>query len=122
MLIFSWILGVHWETGLCYFLTWIYNDRSGGDKSPILRNLLVAALFAATQLGALDIAAGHNYQLNSDASRWIAILAAVVGTTMHVSDFYDMEGDKMTERMTVPLLIGEERASEITPNGRTCLC
>jgi hypothetical protein len=41
MLIFSWILGVHWETGLCCFLTWIYNDRSGGDKSPILRNLLL---------------------------------------------------------------------------------
>ena len=45
--------------------------------------------------------------LNDDAYRWLAIIAAIVTTTMQVQDMEDQEGDRVRGRTTMPLLLGD---------------
>ena len=110
VLSFSWVAGVHLETSMFIFLAWLYNDWQGGEANFILRNGIVAAMFAVGSEGSLRIGTGRSAEIRPEAYIWILLIWAVVLTTMHVSDFHDMEGDSIKNRRTVPLVLGERPA------------
>lgn len=110
VLLFSWVADVLLETSIFIFLGWLYNDWHGGEGNFILRNGIVATMFAMGSTGALKIGTGPSAELRPEAYIWILLIWAVVLTTMHVSDFHDMDGDSAKNRRTVPLVIGERLA------------
>ena len=87
-----------------------YNEGRGAEE-PILRNLLAALGIACFLAGPLEIAlGGQSIATHPIALAWLALLAAAIFTTIHVSDFRDAEGDKQRARRTVPLVVGDAPA------------
>lgn len=88
----------------------MYNDLGGADESFFVRNLMNAAAITCFGAGAAQVAIGEQVALNVDAYRWLAIIAAIVTTTMQVQDMEDQEGDRARGRVTIPLLLGDATA------------
>ncbi|MCJ1308868.1 hypothetical protein MMC25_002523 [Agyrium rufum] len=104
----SWFwLGAAEETALLFSLTWMYNDMGGSDNNFVVRNVLIAGLYVFYSAGAMRVSAGaHDYTLSPAAFPWLAIIAGVIISTMHVQDLKDQDGDKARERKTLPLVVG----------------
>ncbi|OCL12821.1 hypothetical protein AOQ84DRAFT_226880 [Glonium stellatum] len=106
-------LDVGTETALLYTLTWLYNDLRGGDEGWLLRNSIIAAAFGLYNLGSLKIAAAATpapvaaATVTGTGYAWIAIVSAVILTTMHVQDLKDVAGDRARGRRTAPLVMGD---------------
>ena len=90
--------------------SYIYNDLGGADESFFVRNLMNAAAITCFSAGAAQVAIGEQVALNTDAYRWLAMIAAIVTTTMQVQDMEDQEGDRARGRVTIPLLLGDATA------------
>lgn len=89
-------------------LTWMYNDLAGADENYIVRNAINACGFVCYSSGATAVAAGYGrYELNQKAYPWLAIIGAVVFSTLQMQDMADMEGDAARGRRTLPLVHGE---------------
>lgn len=108
-------LGTGFETALILLLTWLYNDLRGGDESWILRNVIIAAAFGLFNTGSLRVAAGSQEfaSLTSSGVIWTFMISGVILTTMHVQDLKDQEGDRMRNRRSAPIVLGD-RVSRIT--------
>eukprot|EP00136_Aspergillus_niger_P001987 XP_001391173.2 hypothetical protein ANI_1_1438064 [Aspergillus niger CBS 513.88] len=100
-------LGAWEETALLYTLNWVYNDLSGGDDGFILRNVLLALAFSQYNKGSLRVATGTGFDILPRAWRWIWVTSAVIGTTMHIQDIKDVEGDRAKNRRTMPIVMGD---------------
>jgi 4-hydroxybenzoate polyprenyltransferase len=99
------------QSSLLWVLGYIYNDRGGAESGFVIRNLLNAAGFASFASGALEVATGGKTVLNNGRMMtWLAVIAAVVVTTVHSQDMYDQAGDAAVGRRTVPLVIGDKPA------------
>ncbi|KAL3257367.1 hypothetical protein ABHI18_006887 [Aspergillus niger] len=107
VLAFSVYLGAWEETALLYTLNWVYNDLSGGDDGFILRNVLLALAFSQYNKGSLRVATGTGFDILPRAWRWIWLTSAVIGTTMHIQDIKDVEGDRAKSRRTMPIVMGD---------------
>ncbi|KUI69962.1 Digeranylgeranylglyceryl phosphate synthase [Cytospora mali] len=100
------------------FCLW-YNEW-GGASDPVLKNILNGLGFACFFAGPLEIATGNSvFSGGMKAATWLSILAAAISTTSHAQDFRDMDGDRATGRMTVPLLIGDMNARVLLAVGVT---
>jgi 4-hydroxybenzoate polyprenyltransferase len=88
--------------------SYMYNDLDGANESPLSRNVLNACGLSAFSVGAAEVATGNNaFNLRSRAYIWIAVLAAIITSTVQIQDLPDLEGDKARGRKTVPLVYGD---------------
>jgi 4-hydroxybenzoate polyprenyltransferase len=105
------------STALMAFI-WLYNDLGGSSVGPLQRNALNAAGLSCFGWGGVSVLLGQDSGdgiLNGHAKpmmpphlgTWLALLAAVITTTVHAQDFPDVEGDSARDRATLPLLYGE---------------
>ncbi|PYH29349.1 UbiA family prenyltransferase [Aspergillus neoniger CBS 115656] len=87
-----------------------YNEWNGASN-PLLKNLLNGIGFACFFSGPLEVATKSSV-LSGDmkAFKWLLVLTGAITTTSHAQDFRDIDGDRITGRSTVPLLIGDENA------------
>ena len=107
----TYSLGGLLESTIMIALSWMYNDLGGADENFVIRNLINACGFMCYSSGATVVAAGYGqYELNTNASKWLAIVGLVVFTTLQMQDMADMEGDAARGRRTLPLVYGESIA------------
>ncbi len=103
----SGYLGVMMETGSLIILNYMYNDMEGADEHFVFRNAFNVGAHFSFQLGALRIVCGsQGAAINSTAYAWLAIIAAIVFTTISVQDLKDQKGDKLRGRKSAPLVLG----------------
>ena len=93
-------------------LGWLYNDCGLSERGIMGRNALTALGYAAFGVGAWRVAIPSAPETNqADGATylwlWIAILAAVIGTTGQMTDMADLEGDRLRGRTTAPIVWGE---------------
>lgn len=97
--------------GLCY------NEAGLADSSCIARNAINGVGFACYAAGAVEVALGTTtLRLLQQPGfvRWLAVVAAVVFSTVQMQDFYDQRGDALRGRRTVPLVVGDGAARWLT--------
>ncbi|KUI72061.1 hypothetical protein VM1G_11830 [Cytospora mali] len=96
--------------GIClvFLGTW-YNNFGGADHHPVLRNTINALGYSCFTSGAMEVALAAPLPLSTTGpfSRWFAILAGIILTTVHTQDMYDQEGDAIRNRRTMPLVVGD---------------
>ncbi|ORY67017.1 UbiA prenyltransferase family-domain-containing protein [Pseudomassariella vexata] len=110
-------LGV-WNHGtVILILTWLYNDLQGSDE--LVRDLILAVAFAIFNSASLQITAAAGRGLSGLGILWIAVISAVILTTMQVQDLKDQAGDRIRGRRTVPLFFGE-KISRLSIAGGVC--
>lgn len=89
-------------------LGFIYNDLGGADKNLVVRNLLNAIAIPCLCSGATIVAlTGSPGLMNTTAYAWFLIIAMVIFTTVQVQDMGDQAGDRLRQRHTLPLVIGD---------------
>lgn len=103
-------LDVHLETSLLIVFEYMYNELGGGDVHYHVRNALLSIGFALYNAGSLRLAAGPLGYVNGAGYVWIAIVSAVILSTMHIQDFKDQAGDATRGRRTMPLVLGDATA------------
>ncbi|KAL2038023.1 hypothetical protein N7G274_009243 [Stereocaulon virgatum] len=104
-------LGGLFESMAMMALTWMYNDLGGADENYIIRNLINACGFVCYSSGATSVAVGYGHsEFNEKAWVWLALVGAIVFSTLQMQDMADMEGDAARGRRTLPLVHGESVA------------
>jgi 4-hydroxybenzoate polyprenyltransferase len=105
------VLGGKEETLLLYGLTWMYNDLGGSDEHYAVRNGIIAVAYGLYSAGAMRVASGFGeHDLHGHTYAWLAIIVAVIFTTMQVQDLKDQEGDRARGRSTAPIDFGDNAA------------
>lgn len=99
-------LGGMWEAVAMMVLTWMYNDLGAADEVYVVRNIINALGFMCYSSGATAVAAGE-YELTPRAYTWIAIVGAIIFSTLSMQDLPDVEGDAARGRLTSPLVHGD---------------
>jgi 4-hydroxybenzoate polyprenyltransferase len=94
--------------GLVVFGAW-YNNCNGADVNPVVRNAINALGYVCFISGASEVALDRPITLSdrNTLSEWLAIVAAIVFTTVHIQDMPDQNGDAIRSRRTLPLVIGD---------------
>ena len=105
----SSILGATQETPIMYLLLWLYNDLGGSEEHYLVRNLLNAIGYVWCSFGIIKVV-GDGHGLNTAGYIWSGMLCCLITTTMHIQDLRDQEGDRLVERSTAPLLLGDRVA------------
>jgi 4-hydroxybenzoate polyprenyltransferase len=101
-------LGGRDESILLMVLTWIYNDLGAGDENFLFRHFNNALGFATFGAGATQVICGFpNHTLNTTAYQWLAVIAAVITCTIQFQDMEDQEGDRIRDRKTLPIILGD---------------
>lgn len=91
--------------------SYVYNDLRGGDS--MARDVLIAIAFSLFNTASLRIAAGSGDaqavvpDLSPAGRAWVGLISIVILTTMQVQDLKDQAGDRLRNRWTVPLALGE---------------
>ena len=106
----SFRIGGLYQSLALVVLGFLYNDCGGADRSCIVRNLLNGAGYISFASGALSAAFGTQFTPTIALARWLAVIFAVVTTSVHSQDLYDQEGDILRHRNTVPLVLGGGRS------------
>ncbi|KAI0890191.1 uncharacterized protein GGS22DRAFT_194364 [Annulohypoxylon maeteangense] len=106
IIVSSCIGGLRQTLSLIILGTW-YNAGGGADRSFIVRNLINAAGILSFATGAMEVALGTRLLLTGPSTQWMSILASIIFTTVQTQDLYDMEGDSIRNRKTMPLVIGD---------------
>jgi 4-hydroxybenzoate polyprenyltransferase len=94
VLLAAYGLGAGPESAVLVALTWMYNDLGGGNGYYWVRNGILASAFAVYNIGSLKLAVGEESTMSSNGLEWIAIISAVILTTIHVQDLKDQAGDE----------------------------
>ena len=84
----------------------MYNDLDGSDNNFVVRNILLAGFYVLCSSGALRVACGP-FTLNQEAFQWLAIIAGVIITTMHIQDLKDQKGNRAQEEKTLRIALGD---------------
>lgn len=91
---------------LTLFGLW-YNEFGGADTG-VLKNVINGVGLGCSFAGPLEVATGRSvFAGHAEGAVWVAILMATFGTSSHLQDFRDMEGDRLAGRKTIPLVIGD---------------
>jgi len=91
-------------------LEYLYNDLEGSERSCVTRNVVNASGFAFYSSGALAVALKGTGPLPAMLYQWQFVMAAVVASAGHSQDMADQAGDRLRNRKTVPLVIGDRVA------------
>ena len=104
----TYYLGGREESVLLMVLTWIYNDLGAADESFLVRHITNALGFVTFSAGATQVACGYPiHTLNTTAYQWLGVIAAVITFTIQFQDMEDQEGDRMRNRRTLPIVLGD---------------
>ncbi|KAL8952038.1 MAG: hypothetical protein Q9222_002025 [Ikaeria aurantiellina] len=106
--------GCLWQSILLAGLNLWYNDYEGGEN-PLFRNVINACGFTLYNSAALEILVGQSCAplpfataaLKSTEVQWLAMIWGLVFTTIQIQDLRDQEGDRIRNRPTLPLLVGD---------------
>lgn len=91
------------------FCLW-YNEWGGSDD-PLLKNILNGLGIPCFLIGPLEVATGHTmFSGQGTSTAWLLIIGGAIAITSHVQDFRDVEGDRASGRITVPIAIGDTNA------------
>jgi 4-hydroxybenzoate polyprenyltransferase len=94
--------------GYCY-------NNLGGSEKVVERNLLNVLGILCYNTGAVTVAnKGLNFTFTENYPLWIAIVAAIIFSTVQIQDFRDQEGDSIRGRKTFPLILGDQFTRYIT--------
>lgn len=85
-----------------------YNYLGGGSAHWVIRNALNAIGFVSFASGTLEVALQASIPF--PIFPWIALIAVLIGSTVHVQDMYDQIGDAAAGRRTFPLVVGDAAA------------
>lgn len=86
----------------------MYNDLGGADNGVIVRNLLNGFGYICYSSGSMKVAAGYGqYDLNETSTLWLAMIGAIIFTTLQMQDMADVHGDAKRGRKTIPLEYGD---------------
>ncbi|KAF5559821.1 transcription activator amyR [Fusarium napiforme] len=114
-------LGAWQETAFYLFCTWLYNERAWGDKSWWQRALMNACGITTNRVATLRVAvtaiqanSHENFEFTHKGLGWFLMCASLVFTTIQVQDLRDQEGDKLIDRQTFPLILGDAPTRWIT--------
>ncbi|OQE38951.1 hypothetical protein PENCOP_c007G08571 [Penicillium coprophilum] len=131
--IYSHYFGVSALAGLFLYFGFLYNNTNI-HKTALARNVFCALAYAIMGLGA-DIVALRTSrhvstltavkpltqlylcdwkELDSLSYQWLAVFSMVILSTIHVSDFPDIDGDIKLGRKTLPILVGISRGTKVT--------
>ncbi|KAI9650355.1 hypothetical protein NHQ30_000368 [Ciborinia camelliae] len=84
-----------------------YNSWAGSEK-PVTRNFLNAIGIGLFLMGPYEVMTGCSYLLQSSQLwKWFGLIVIATFLTGHSQDFQDQEGDKLRNRETMPLVIGD---------------
>ncbi|KAK7941423.1 uncharacterized protein PG986_013810 [Apiospora aurea] len=103
----NYCLGVYAQGTVIHVIIWLYNGLGGSDE-PFVREILISAGYAMFNGGSLQIALGREAHINSNGVIWTAVISGVIVTTMQIQDLKDLAGDRLRQRKTLPLYLGEE--------------
>ncbi|KAF5962563.1 transcription activator amyR [Fusarium bulbicola] len=114
-------VGAWQETAFYLFCTWLYNERAWGDKSWWQRALMNACGITTNRVATLRVAvtaiqanSPEDFGFTNKGLGWFLICASLVFTTIQVQDLRDQEGDKLIDRQTFPLILGDAPTRWIT--------
>lgn len=112
MLAAGWAAGVGAWAALWALVLWLHN-QGGWSRRWTLKSLcmgvgVVSELAAAWQMVG---------PLCPHAWRWILVLASAIMLLVPVQDLRDVAGDRRSERVTLPMLLGEARARGVLSLG-----
>jgi 4-hydroxybenzoate polyprenyltransferase len=88
-------------------LEYLYNDLEGSERSCVTRNVVNASGFTVYSSGALAVALKGTGPLSATLYQWKIFMGAVVASTGHSQDMADQAGDRLRNRKTVPLVVGD---------------
>jgi 4-hydroxybenzoate polyprenyltransferase len=108
-LILGSALNVFWWTILWVIVTYLHNTK-GWDKNWFTKNVVAMSLGIFSQLGAAWCIIAP---LTATVSTWIIAVGLWIGFTSAIQDFRDQEGDQLSDRKTLPLLVGDSNARKI---------
>lgn len=104
---------------LTFFHVW-YNEF-GAASNGVLKNIFNGVGIGCFFAGPLEVATGHSvFSGNAEGAVWVVLLMAAFGTTSHIQDFRDMEGDRAGGRSTIPLMMDEMTARVLAAVGVGC--
>jgi len=102
-----WLGGLRQCLGLMA-LGYAYNDANLAERSWVTRNLINGMAFCCFASGALEVAI--KTPISSDQPvvlEWLAIIGAVVSSTVQTQDLEDQIGDRLRGRISMPLSVGD---------------
>jgi 4-hydroxybenzoate polyprenyltransferase len=86
----------------------MHNELDGASKNWVVRNILNGCGLSCFSIGAAVVATGYGtHSLTEDTYTWVALLAAVIATTIQMQDLPDVEGDRATDRKTIVVVYGD---------------
>ncbi|KAL8711955.1 MAG: hypothetical protein Q9220_003651 [cf. Caloplaca sp. 1 TL-2023] len=101
-------LGGTWEAVTLMIGTWMYNDLGGADNGVVMRNLLNGFGYICYSSGSMKVATGFGtHNLNERSTWWLAMIGAIIFTTLQMQDMPDVHGDAKRGRKTIPLIYGD---------------
>ena len=107
---------------LLIFLGLWYNDFGGADTSFVIRNFINACGFCCYSSGAMEVALGSPIPWTPRLICWFFLISGIVFSTVQIQDLHDQDGDKVRDRKTVPLVLGDAQARWITAFSMTVWC
>jgi len=92
-----------------FALSWLYSEADWGSASIVARSTLTGIGALWYNWGALLALSGvgSSTQLTTQGSVWLVLTGVVMLTTIHATDIPDIEGDRASERRTIPLVFSE---------------
>ncbi|KAG1786094.1 UbiA prenyltransferase family [Suillus plorans] len=94
--------------------TILYNELQA-HRHWLTKNIVTAIGFASFEIGGTLIAGCDASHMDAAACLSVAISTAVFATTIHTQDFKDEEGDRLTGRMTLPIMSPQLGRASILP-------
>ena len=93
-----------------------YNGGGGADRNWVSKNFINACGFVCYFSGALDVILARSSFEHYSAKdiTWLLIVFGLVFSTVQSQDFADVEGDRLRQRKTMPLQIGDTEARIFT--------
>ena len=111
VLALNYALGIHVDALLLLVFCWYYNDLKGSDE--VCREFVIALCYTLTNKISFQLAIGTANTLSYRGYAWTATISMVALSTMHLQDLKDQEGDRLRERVTIPLVLGDQVARAI---------
>ncbi|KAF2704083.1 hypothetical protein K504DRAFT_341597, partial [Pleomassaria siparia CBS 279.74] len=108
--IFSWVVGANKLYLIQMIVSYLYNDRGGGDSHYVIRDFLNGIGLTTWAFGATSAAKGPSFAFSNSDLVAGTIMILAIATTNGIQDFRDLYGDRICGRGTFPLLIGEMKA------------
>lgn len=94
--------------------TILYNELQA-HRHWLTKNIVTAIGFASFEVGGTLVAGCDMLRMDNVGCLSVAISTAVFATTIHTQDFKDEEGDRLTGRMTLPIVSPQLGRASVLP-------